>query len=479
LTNDNTAPLTLVELEAQAIQQLISQPLSTEGRVQVIQESTALSIEEDADKEADSISPVASTLTNDEIEPGSSTTDMGPVVQDIQQDLVSPVPTALSLDEREKAVSADPVILSNELRTEAEDLARLFRRSCQSYRIQLEECDPNRAIVGPTVWRFYVRLARGQRIDALRNALEDIGREMRRSGLLISTLSNSDEIALDVPRTIREIVPLARGLACLPSITSPEQMPIAIGVSPEGIDLVRDLGEMPHILIGGTTGAGKTVFLYGLLSAILTTHPDPTSLRLLLSTSKPEDFVYFEGLPHLETGQIISNVSETIELLETYIGTALDNRLDQLRAARCRDIIQYNAQNPASPIPPMVVLVDEFADLADQLAGDRVAKDTFYTSLRRVAQLGRNRGIHLVLCTQRPSADLVPTSIRTLMNARVALRVNDGTASRMILDENGAEQLQLHGDLLFKDQVGLIRAQGYFVTTTELDNMMRRLMVGQ
>ncbi|KYH30632.1 FtsK/SpoIIIE domain-containing protein [Neomoorella mulderi] len=172
--------------------------------------------------------------------------------------------------------------ISNVDRSEAEELARLFRRACQSYRIQLQDCDPARAVMGPSVWRFYVRLARGQRLDALRNALEDIGREMCRSGLLISTLPLSDEIALDIPRGQRERVPLIRGLECLPPISSIEKMPIPIGVTPEGQDIIRDLGEMPHLLVGGTTGAGKTRFLYGILVALIKTHPDPSSLRILL-----------------------------------------------------------------------------------------------------------------------------------------------------------------------------------------------------
>ena len=122
-----------------------------------------------------------------------------------------------------------------------------------------------------------------------------------------------------------------------------------------------------------------------------------------------------------------------------------------------------------------MIVVDEFADLADQLAGSRSAKDEFYRHIRRVAQLGRNRGVHLILCTQRPSAELVPTHIRNLMNARVALRVNDSTASRMILDEPGAEQLQLHGDLLVKDDMTMVRAQAFFAEVSFIESIVSSL----
>jgi DNA segregation ATPase FtsK/SpoIIIE-like protein len=358
-------------------------------------------------------------------------------------------------------------------RSEVEDLAYAFRRACQSYRIEISECDPARAVVGPTVWRFYVRLKRGQRIDPLRNALEDIGREMRRSGLLVTTIPNSDEIAVDIPRMSRESVPLSRGLSRLPAIPTPELMPIPIGVTPEGNDIIRDLSQMPHLLVGGTTGSGKTVFLYGLLAALLKTHPDPTTLRLLLSTSGPEDFSFFEGLPHLEEGKVIADAREAIELLQTHVTQMFEERQEQLTNARCRDIGDYNNKHQSSPLPPFVVVVDEFADLADQLVGNRAKREAFYTNIRRIAQLGRKRGVHLVLCTQRPSADLVPTNIRNIMNGRVALHVNDATASRMILDEVGAEQLLMRGDLLFKEQTSLIRAQGYYITSDELDHLLQ------
>jgi hypothetical protein len=355
---------------------------------------------------------------------------------------------------------------------EVRDLARRFLRACQSYQIQIDECNTERAIVGPTVLRFYVRLSRGQRLAPLINVLEDISREMQRSGLLVTTIPNSTEVALDVPRTTKGGVPLTRGLSKLPAVKSTEQMPIPIGVTPEGLDFIQDLGQMPHLLVGGTTGAGKTMFLYGLLVALVTTHPDPSTLRILLSASKPEDFGFFVGLPHLEAGGVIAEASKAVETLQTHISHVFDERQELLTKARCRDIGDYNTHN-SPKLPPLVVIVDEFADLADQLAGDRSGRDAFYTHLRRVAQLGRNRGVHLVLCTQRPSADLVPTNIRTLMNCRVALRVNDSTASRMILDESGAEQLQMHGDLLFKEQNILTRAQGYYVSSAELRKLLR------
>lgn len=412
---------------------------------------------------------------------GDSTESELPSEREAQEAMIAVVTTeSMVADEAacEATATATQTVAHEDTRShptdEAEDLSRRFLRACQSFRVQVDQCSPERAVMGPTVWRFYVRLARGQRLDPLRNALEDMGREMGRSGLIVTTLINSQEIALDIPRQSRDIMPLHRGLECLSEVSTPEEMPFPIGVTPEGQDVVRDLGRIPHLLVGGTTGSGKTMFLYALLGALLTTHTDPRSLRLFLSTSGPEDFVFFGGIPHLEMGEVIVDAALAVELLQTTVIATLNERGDTLAGAHCRDIGEYNSRH-TDKMPPLVVIVDEFADLVDQFGNNRAGREAFYGHIRRIAQIGRKRGIHLVLCTQRPSADLVPTNIRNLMNGRIALHVNDATASRMILGEPGAEQLQMHGDLLFKEQAHLVRAQGYYTSTEHLEDMLRSL----
>ncbi len=350
---------------------------------------------------------------------------------------------------------------------ELAEIARAFSRAARSYRINVQDCDPLLAKVGPSVIRFYVRLVKGQSLNPLRNALEDIGREMRRERLLVTTQPNSDLIALDVPRSDRQSVPFALALSYLPAISGLEQLPITIGVTPEGEHIVRDLATMPHMLVGGTTGAGKTIFLYSLLGSLLYRHPRASDLRLFISTSKSEDFTFFRGLPQLEGGQVVSDAQEAVDQIEELVEQTFEQRRVLLEDAGARDVAAYNARSQ-TPLAPFVVVVDEFADLADQLAGQKKRRDAFYNIIRRIAQLGRNRSVHLVLCTQRPSVDLVPSNIRTLMNSRVALRMNDAIASKMILDEPGAEQLQKHGDLLFKEDNRLMRLQGYYFASDDL-----------
>lgn len=355
---------------------------------------------------------------------------------------------------------------------EIRQLARAFLRSCESYRIQIEECDPDQARLGPNVWRLYIRLASGQSLKPLQTHIEDIGREMSRSGILISTIPNSDRIALDIPRLERKSVFLTDALPLLPQISSPEQLPILLGVTPEGDSIVRYLDHMPHLLVGGTTGSGKTVLLYSILVSLLRTHPNPHDLQLFMSSSGLEDFIFFNTLPHLVGGDVVADAARALDILNENIIPEFESRESRLADAHSRNIGEYNAGNQA-PMPPLVLVIDEFADLSDQLTGDKAAKQRFHDNIRRVAQLGRKRGVHLVLCTQRPSADLVPTNIRSLLNARIALRVNDAIASRMILDEMGAEHLLSHGDMLFKEDAHMTRAQSYFVDSKQIKMLLR------
>ncbi len=376
---------------------------------------------------------------------------------------------ATKKEEKDIKVSVDVVS-----KDEIEQLARDFTRSCSDYHINLKECDPSKAVVGPSIIRLYFKLSRGQSLQAVENHLEDIGREMKRTGILIQVIHNSDEIILDVPRLQREQVLFSEVVGKLPDTTSPEKLFFPIGRTPDGRDIIKDLGEMPHILIGGSTGSGKTVFLFTLLASLLKTHPTENELQLLLSSSGLEDFVHFEGLPHLVGGKIISDAHEATEVIKNVVFTEFERREKILADARVANIIQYN-QKFEVKLAPMVVVIDEFADLSDQLEKKK-DKEAFFTPVKRIAQIGRKRGIHLVLCTQRPAANLVPSNIKSQLNGRLALRVNDANSSRMILEEAGAQHLQKHGDLIYKNSSEIERAQGYYISIEELDDIVNQVI---
>lgn len=360
---------------------------------------------------------------------------------------------------------------------EIEQLVKDFKRSCGDYHVSLRECEAQSVVVGPSVIRLNFKLGRGQALQGLASHLEDIGREMKRTGVIIQQVPNSDELLLDVPRLHREKVLFKDVIGSIPSVTSPEQLYFPLGRTPNGKDLIEDLSQMPHMLVGGSTGSGKSVFLFTMLAAMLITHPNKEDMQLVLSSSKLEDFIHFEGLPHLYSGKIISDASEATKVIKDVIFEESERRGKLLAEARVANIIEYN-KKATEKLAPIVVVIDEFADLADQLETTK-EKNAFYKPVQRIAQAGRSRGIHLVICTQRPEAKLVPSTTKAQLNGRVALRVNDGISSRMIIEEPDAQYLQKHGDMIYRNGDIIERAQGYLIEIEELDKIVDDVIHGR
>lgn len=372
--------------------------------------------------------------------------------------------------------------IENETKKDAfnEDIQQLvkdFKRACNDYNVSLRECDAENAVIGPSVIRLKFKLGRGQALQGLSNHLEDIGREMKRTGVIIQQVHNSDDLLLDVPRLQREKVLFKDVIHLLPKVTSPEQLYFPLGRTPNGEDLIKDLGQMPHMLVGGSTGSGKSVFLFSMLAALIMTHPKKEDLQLILSSSKLEDFIHFEGLPHLYSGSIISDATEATKVIKEVVFEESERRGHLLADARVANIVEYN-KIAKEKLPPIVVVIDEFADLADQLETKK-EQNAFYKPVQRIAQAGRSRGIHLVICTQRPEAKLVPSTTKAQLNARVALRVNDGISSRMIIESPDAQYLQKHGDMIYKNGDEVERAQGYLIEISELDEIVKNVIDGK
>ena len=381
-------------------------------------------------------------------------------------------------ERKEQPVTASSTDNNNSVsRKEIEQLVKDFKRSCGDYHVSLKECNPEDTVVGPSVIRLKFRLGRGQSLQGLSSHLEDIGREMKRTGVIIQQVPNSDELLLDVPRLKREKVLFKDVIASLPKVTSPEQLYFPLGRTPNGKDLIEDLGQMPHMLVGGSTGSGKSVFLFTMLAAMLMTHPSQDELQLILSSSKLEDFIHFEGLPHLYSGSVISDAVEATRVIRDVIFKESERRGKLLAEARVANITEYN-KIAAEKLAPIVVVIDEFADLADQLETKK-EQSAFYKPVQRIAQAGRSRGIHLVICTQRPEAKLVPSTTKAQLNGRVALRVNDGISSRMIIEAPDAQYLQKHGDMIYKNGDVVERAQGYLIEIPELDAIVKDVISGK
>lgn len=444
-------------------------------------------LEEDTPVEA---APIIDFDNNEESAADSEIMDMqhaGDILPEPMVD-VAPTPTAsLTAISEQKPVGREEasgkVIATEEKPKEAvssvssEEIAQLvkdFLRSCDDYHVNLKECLPKNAVVGPSVIRIKFRLARGQALQGLLSHLEDIGREMKRSGVIVQQIPNSDELLLDVPRLQREKVLFKDVIAKLPPVTSPEQLYFPLGRTPNGRDLIEDLGQMPHMLVGGSTGSGKSVFLFSMLAAMLMTHPQSKDMQLVLSSSKLEDFIHFKGLPHLYNGGIISDALEATDVIKNVIFEESERRGRLLAEARVANIVEYN-KKATEKLAPIVVVIDEFADLSDQLETKK-EKDAFFKPVQRIAQAGRSRGIHLVICTQRPEAKLVPPTTKAQLNGRVALRVNDGISSRMIIEGPEAQYLQKHGDMIYRNSDTMERAQGYLIEIPELDEIVQKVI---
>jgi S-DNA-T family DNA segregation ATPase FtsK/SpoIIIE len=244
---------------------------------------------------------------------------------------------------------------------------------------------------------------------------------------------------------------------------------VAFGRDVSGNPVVADLARMPHLLIAGATGSGKSVCITS-LAACLALNNAPDDLRLIMIDSKMVELLRFNGLPHLY-GKVETNI-ERIQGVLRWVVVEMEHRYRLLESGRARDLDAYNKKQARKQngrtLPRIVVLIDELADLMMS------APDQTEHNLVRLAQMARATGIHLVVATQRPSTDVVTGIIKANFPARIAFAVTSGVDSRVVLDLNGAETLLGHGDMLFLNpEIGNpVRAQGAMITDMEIERLI-------
>ena len=248
-------------------------------------------------------------------------------------------------------------------------------------------------------------------------------------------------------------------------VRSNASLPVALGKGTGGENIALDLAKMPHLLIAGATGAGKSVALNAIVSGLLMER-SPAELRMLLIDPKRVELTPYNGVPHL-LNPVIVEVDEVVSMLKGVINEMM-NRYRQMEEIGVRNIEAYNERNSDEPMPFLLVVVDELADLMMTAAAD------VEQSLCRLAQLGRATGIHLILATQRPSVDVVTGLIKANFPSRISFGVTSHTDSRTILDVNGAEKLLGKGDMLYlpRDAARPLRAQGVFISDEEIDGII-------
>jgi S-DNA-T family DNA segregation ATPase FtsK/SpoIIIE len=346
-----------------------------------------------------------------------------------------------------------------------------------NYGIAIEKI---KATIGPTVTLYEIVPAAGIRISKIKNLEDDIALSLAALGIrIIAPIPGKGTIGIEVPNSKPETVSMKSVLASEKFQNNKYALPCAIGKTISNETYVFDLAKMPHILMAGATGQGKSVGLNAIIASLLySKHPselkfvmvDPKKVELTLYNRIERH--YLAKLPDSEDA-IITDVKQVVRTLNS-LCIEMDQRYDLLKAAECRNIIEYNEKFKARRLLPteghrflpyIVLVVDEFADLI-MTAGREVE-----SPIARLAQLARAIGIHLIIATQRPSVNIITGSIKANFPARIAFRVISQVDSKTILDQSGANQLIGRGDMLLSTGNDLVRLQCAFIDTPEVESV--------
>ncbi|VAX06409.1 DNA translocase FtsK [hydrothermal vent metagenome] len=346
---------------------------------------------------------------------------------------------------------------------------------------------------GPVITRYELQPAPGVKVSKITNLAKDLARALSAISVrVVEVIPGKTTVGLEIPNEQREVVRLLDNLKAPQFADAQSPLTLALGKDISGTPAVADLVRMPHLLVAGTTGAGKSVALNAMILSMLY-NATPNDVRLIMIDPKMLELSIYDGIPHLLT-PVVTDMKEAANALRWCVAE-MDNRYRLMAALKVRNIAGYNrkvkeaiaAGNPIldplhpedsalpaqelSTLPYIVVVVDELADMM-MLVGKKVEE-----LIARLAQKARASGIHLILATQRPSVDVLTGLIKSNIPARIAFQVSSRVDSRTILDQMGAEQLLGHGDMLYMPAGTAVptRIHGAFVDDHEVHNVVENL----
>jgi len=318
-------------------------------------------------------------------------------------------------------------------------------------------------VSGPHVSRFELRLAPGTKVKKVTELANDIAYALASTDIrILAPIPGKQAVGVEVPNRTRKMVRLGDIYAGRPEKTSPLVAWLGKGI--DGNAVWTDIAKMPHVLVAGTTGSGKSGCVNAILSSILM-QASPNEVRLVLVDPKQVELNHYENVPHLLT-PVVTSPRLAANVLSNLI-TEMESRYGIMSEARARNLNELNKvrqKRGEAPLPHILCVIDELADLM------MVAPAEVEDSIIRLAQKSRATGIHLVLATQRPSTDIITGTIKVNIPSRIAFAVSSQTDSRVILDQGGAEALLGQGDMLFRGAgtSKLSRVQGAFITEDEI-----------
>lgn len=322
------------------------------------------------------------------------------------------------------------------------------------------------ATQGPTVTRYEIEPAQGVKVSRIVNLTDDIALNLAAQHIRMEApIPGKSAIGIEVPNTKTEAVHLRDVLDCSDFKDARGGIPVGLGKDIAGKPVITDLAKMPHLLVAGTTGSGKSVCVNTLISSILFSRK-PEEVKLLLIDPKMVELSVYNGIPHL-MAPVVTDMKKAAAVLRWAV-REMEARYKAFAASGKRDIKSYNEAHPKSAMPLIVLIIDELADLM------MTAPDDIEESISRLAQMARAAGIHMVLATQRPSVNVITGSIKANVPSRISFAVGSQIDSRTILDMAGAEKLLGKGDMLFSP-IGAnkpIRVQGAFISDDEVEHLV-------